>query len=113
MSSYADSNVPRSISVDTSSKVSRSLVGRADPVFSLPAGDLLAARNRTHRESGKFFPFLLKCGCSFFFSKFNFVYCVLSFYLQESRGRKTIFCLILEGEEGKTGKNLRLHVLDA
>lgn len=107
MSSYSDSNVPRPISVDTSSKVSRSLVGRADPVFSLTAGDLLAARNRTNRESGKFFPFLLKCGCSFFFSfffflKFNFVYCVLSFYLQEPRGRKTIFCLILEGEESNT-----------
>ncbi|CAO2826394.1 unnamed protein product [Amaranthus hypochondriacus] len=52
VSSYSDSNVPRPISVDTSSKVSRSLVGRADPVFSLTAGDLLAARNRTNRESG-------------------------------------------------------------
>uniref|UniRef100_A0A803L8J9 Morc S5 domain-containing protein n=1 Tax=Chenopodium quinoa TaxID=63459 RepID=A0A803L8J9_CHEQI len=33
------------ISVDKSSKVSRSPVGQAHPVFSLPAGDLLAARS--------------------------------------------------------------------
>ncbi|XP_057516293.1 protein MICRORCHIDIA 6-like isoform X6 [Amaranthus tricolor] len=53
LASFCDgSNIPRPISVDKSSKLSPSLVGRADPMFNLSARDLLAVQKSIQRESG-------------------------------------------------------------
>ncbi|XP_010678802.2 protein MICRORCHIDIA 6 isoform X1 [Beta vulgaris subsp. vulgaris] len=51
-SPYIAPNYPKPISVDRSSKVRQSSVGRADPVSTLPAGDLLAARTSIQQQCG-------------------------------------------------------------